>query len=110
MDGIYTGGLSLRLYSPWDTSKTYSPVIVKNTAGGNIQIYTYGSVGYYIHTIITFNIFDLTIMFGEGNEPQTFQEFNEKIGNSIFNNLPSLPYETGKDVVIIDGNIYSLNI
>lgn len=44
------------------------------------------------------NIFDLTQMFGSGNEPTTPDDFAKRLGYSSINDMPYIPYYEGKIV------------
>lgn len=44
------------------------------------------------------NIFDLTQMFGSGNEPKTPEDFAKRLGYDSINDVPYIPYNEGEIV------------
>lgn len=48
-------------------------------------------------------IFDLTAMFGSGNEPSTAQEFAERLGYASIEDVPYVPYNEGTVMGAGDG-------
>lgn len=72
--------------------------VIKKT-GEPLNVNTYIHV-YKGKTVNAHNLrpyrFDLTQMFGSGNEPTTPDDFAKRLGYSSFNDLPYIPYNAGE--------------
>lgn len=65
------------------------------------NLYTYGvPPGYHVKGAISFNIFDLTQMFGEGNEPTSVEQFEQWFTDNIGSLDTYYPYNAGQEIKV----------
>ena len=98
--GYYTlslgnnGGITVDL-SP--TYKFISVIIKRDKTNSSISLYDVMGSGEQ-SAIKRGQVFDLTQMFGSGNEPKTPDDFAKRLGYSSINDVPYIPYNEGEIV------------
>lgn len=98
--GYYTlslgnnGGIKINL-SP--TYKLISVIIKRDNTNSTITLYDVQGSGEQ-SAIKRGQVFDLTQMFGSGNEPATPEDFAKRLGYSSINDVPYIPHNEGEIV------------
>lgn len=100
-EGVYyalslgnNGGIKVDI-SP--TYKFISAIIKRDKTDSSISLYDVQGSGEQ-SAIKRGQVFDLTQMFGIGNEPTTPEDFARRIGYSSINDVPYIPYNEGEIV------------
>lgn len=86
--------------SRYDLSPTYkfiSVIIKRDNTNSSIALYDSKGSGEQ-SAIKRGQVFDLTQMFGSGNEPTTPDDFAKRLGYSSIDDVPYIPYNEGEIV------------